>query len=299
MKRILAIFLSVMLMVSILGTLPAMADTDVITGKFGDGFTYTYEPNTGYLIVEGNGRIPAVANGKYPWASFVGQVTGLILGEGVTGIPGEAFRGATQLTDVIFPTTLTSVNNSAFRGCNNIQAVWITEGNETLPELLSQKGPAEFKSAELLGVAGDEISGAIDTIINYVPATVADEEPAGNETNARADREPEAGTSARQSSGSENSSSAPAASANTLSGTAKSAAPAGTVTENTKAAAPASGTSEVSAPAGTTNQSSGSGSTKTGNGSSKTVISTSSGRTYGQNTSKGAFRKHSKIKCNF
>ena len=54
-------------------------------------------------------------------------VTTLIIPDGVTAIPSNAFYGCSGLTSVTIPDSVTSIGDSAFSGCNNLQNIYITD----------------------------------------------------------------------------------------------------------------------------------------------------------------------------
>lgn len=60
------------------------------------------------------------------------EITNLVIPTSVTSIAGEAFYGCTGLTSVTFPSSLTSIGGCAFYGCSGLTSVTIPEGVTTI-----------------------------------------------------------------------------------------------------------------------------------------------------------------------
>ncbi|MDO5331889.1 MAG: leucine-rich repeat domain-containing protein, partial [Bacillota bacterium] len=72
----------------------------------------------GMLYIKGNGAI--AANNK-PWNGE--KITSIIIEEGITSLPDSLFSNTTTLERVTFPSTLVSIGNDAFSGCDNLSSV--------------------------------------------------------------------------------------------------------------------------------------------------------------------------------
>ena len=111
---------------------PALAadepEQQLITGTFGDGFEYEFDPVTGILTIRytgtGDGNLRSFAAGEdAPWASFRDEIKELVIKNGVTTIGDGVFAACTNLKKVTFPATISKIAADAFSGCDNIQKV--------------------------------------------------------------------------------------------------------------------------------------------------------------------------------
>ena len=96
------------------------------SGTYGD-LSWNYEDGT--LTVSGTG---AMTEGDYPWSSLTGEVTTLVVEEGVASIAVNAFLGFTSLTSVTLPGSLKTIGIAAFANCAQLAEIVIPEGVETI-----------------------------------------------------------------------------------------------------------------------------------------------------------------------
>ena len=100
-------------------------DAVTVTGAFLDGnFCGDPEVNNGRdvrwqlsnskskLTIEGNGNMVAGA-----WKSFANSVQAIEIGEGVTNVAAQAFKGMNKVTTATLPATLETIGSEAFSGC--------------------------------------------------------------------------------------------------------------------------------------------------------------------------------------
>lgn len=78
----------------------------------------------GILTISGTGPIPDYINNGAPWAMIKGQVTGLVLEEGVTAIGAYAFAGCAALRYVVAPVSLTDVAEGSFQDCTALRELY-------------------------------------------------------------------------------------------------------------------------------------------------------------------------------
>lgn len=81
-----------------------------------------YETDDSELALIFNAPLPAGERGPdgrlaYPWSHLAEEIHWIALGDGITDIPEEAFRGFTALERVAFPDTLQSIGPRAFADC--------------------------------------------------------------------------------------------------------------------------------------------------------------------------------------
>ena len=63
-----------------------------------------------------------------PWHDYCGQITSVVVEEGVTTIGQGAFQGFTNLTSVTLPASLSEIHAQAFDGCSSLAAITIPSG---------------------------------------------------------------------------------------------------------------------------------------------------------------------------
>ncbi len=124
MKKILAVILTVMLILSVcpLGAfnLTASAATSGTTGDC------TWSLDGTVLTISGNG---AMANYSYnstlPWGK---NITEVIIETGVTSIGNYAFNGCSSLASITIPDSVTSIGEGAFYDCSALSSITIGDG---------------------------------------------------------------------------------------------------------------------------------------------------------------------------
>lgn len=87
----------------------------------------TWKLENGSLIISGNGRIPNYASvEETPWAEAIatGEVSSIVIGDGITKVGDYAFTGCTAET-VILPDSLMAIGKYAFSNCSNLTEVTI------------------------------------------------------------------------------------------------------------------------------------------------------------------------------
>ena len=96
----------------------------------------------GVLTISGSGNVPG--SDPMPWSGNVGEITKLVIGEGVTGTEGaKAFAGLNNLTEIEFPSTFTTVGHGAFANCSSLTTV-------TLPATVTALSSVAFSNCNNL-----------------------------------------------------------------------------------------------------------------------------------------------------
>ena len=98
------------------------------SGTCGENLTWTFNDETGELIISGTGAMDDFVPSSMPWKEHKNSITGAIISEGVTSIGSGAFYYCTHLTSIIIPESVTYIGASAFFGCENLVSVVIPEG---------------------------------------------------------------------------------------------------------------------------------------------------------------------------
>ena len=94
------------------------------SGKWGDltWFIYGDSPRKLFITPTSAGSSVAMqtagSNEVYPWYNYKNIIESIVIGEGVTSIASNAFAGHSMVIQVSLPSTLTSIGESAFAGCN-------------------------------------------------------------------------------------------------------------------------------------------------------------------------------------
>ena len=85
--------------------------TEIASGSLGDDITWTLN-SMGVLTVTGTGAMPSDAS----WNSYAGQLTEVVIEEGITEIGDYAFSGCTALVAITIPESVTEIGYRAFEG---------------------------------------------------------------------------------------------------------------------------------------------------------------------------------------
>lgn len=149
MKKVISLFLSLTMLLSIVSVVDFSAFAAVKTGKCGDNVKYSLDTSTGVLTISGTGEMKGYYNRNSPflensniksviignsvtsigYGAFYGctRLTSVTIGDSVTSIDSYAFYGCTRLTNVTMPDSVRSIGNSAFEGCTSLVSVTISD----------------------------------------------------------------------------------------------------------------------------------------------------------------------------
>lgn len=130
-KKILSIFLVLCLVVTLL-PVGAFADSTPTSGKCGDNVTWRLDGSV--LTISGKGEMYDYYYGEIPWGTIIdetgqiGEITKIVINQGVTGIGALAFFTLTDVTSVQFPNSLKYIGERAFMNCGSIKDISIPNG---------------------------------------------------------------------------------------------------------------------------------------------------------------------------
>ena len=134
MKKLISVFLSICMMLSVIsyGAVFASAEGGTIDKT---EVTWEYDSQTKVLTFGGNGAIPSYELSadvsehfvvEYPWKDL--EYTSIVFGDGITAVGDDSFCFSKALASVTIPETITSIGSEAFRGCEALTDVSIASG---------------------------------------------------------------------------------------------------------------------------------------------------------------------------
>jgi len=129
----------------------------IASGECGANLTWTLYDD-GEIVISGNGEMwdyssvySASSGGSVtnaPWGEYIDKLTNLTLGEGVTSVGNSAFRGCKKLTgELKIPKSVTKIGTGAFSGCNCFS------GNLVIPNNVVDIGGNAFEHCD--GFSGE------------------------------------------------------------------------------------------------------------------------------------------------
>ena len=101
-------------------------------GNLADNLTWTFDPETGTLTIEGSGEMMDFDYNGIPWLDFAMQITNVTLPDGLTSIGARAFYNCSSLASINIPESVTEINMLAFFYCSSLTSVVIPEGTKSL-----------------------------------------------------------------------------------------------------------------------------------------------------------------------
>lgn len=107
---------------------------DIIgSGILEGGLTWSLT-KAGTLTISGEGAMPDFSStGDQPWNDNSSKIRKVVIGDGVTSIGSCAFWTCGVLSAEISP-SVTTIGNSAFRECENLSSVTVSEGVEKIDQ---------------------------------------------------------------------------------------------------------------------------------------------------------------------
>ncbi len=115
------------------------------SGTCGENLTWTLDDN-GTLTISGSGAMENYAyynDSEAPWYSLRRSVLTVTISEGVTSIGNSAFRGCSSLTSITIPGSVTTIGDSAFYNCSSLTSV-------TIPDSVTSIGDFTFVDCKSL-----------------------------------------------------------------------------------------------------------------------------------------------------
>ncbi len=121
LKRTLCLLICMTLTLPIIPALSVFAETH--SGTCGDNVTWEFDSDTGLLTIDGIGNMENYSDDAAPWYSYRGEITSVIINDGVTGIGNCSFFNCTALTSVVIPESVTTIGGMVFYSCTGLTSV--------------------------------------------------------------------------------------------------------------------------------------------------------------------------------
>ena len=142
MKKVISLFLSLAMLLSIVSVVDFSAFADVQTGSCGDNVTYSLDTETGVLTIRGTGKMTDYSAEDCPFNNRA-YIKSVIIENGVISIGNYAFSYFGSLTNVTIPNSVTSIGYDAFNYCKSLTSV-------TIPDSVTSIGEVAFSSCTSL-----------------------------------------------------------------------------------------------------------------------------------------------------
>ena len=150
MKKVISLFLSVAMLLSIVSVVDFSAYADVQTGSCGDNVNYSLDTETGVLTISGTGKM---TDSPFRQNFNFNIIKSVIIKNGVTSISDYAFSDCSSLASVTIPNSVTNIGDGAFK--------WSGITNITIPDSVTSIGDGAF---EWSGIASIKIPDSVTNI---------------------------------------------------------------------------------------------------------------------------------------
>ena len=134
MKKVISLFLSLTMLLSIVSVVDFSAYASVEKGKCGENVTYSLDRETGTLTISGTGDMydylgtgGSFSNSGSPFYRK-SVLKRIFIENGVTSIGSTMFEYCVNLTFFEIPNSVTSIGDYAFYGCTSLTSVTIPNG---------------------------------------------------------------------------------------------------------------------------------------------------------------------------
>ena len=133
MKKVISLFLSLAMLLSIVSVVDFSAYADVQTGSCGDNVKYSLDTETGVLTISGTGKMADYSYSSSPFCNDT-KIKVVTIDYGVTSIGKYAFRSCKNLTSVTMPNSLTSIGENSFDACIDLTSMIIPDSVKSIGE---------------------------------------------------------------------------------------------------------------------------------------------------------------------
>ena len=115
--------------IGLMGMSGASLQAQATSGTAGP-LTWTYDTGTKTLTISGTGEMPNYYwRQEAPWKGLEGEMTTLVIKEGVTSISQGVFTWCPNLTSVTVPASVKKIGVYVFSGCHNLPGITVAAEN--------------------------------------------------------------------------------------------------------------------------------------------------------------------------
>ena len=182
MKKIISLFISLVMLLSITAGLNLTVNAETLTGKCGENVTYSLDTSTGELVISGTGKMTDYSGTDSPFYQNT-NIKSVIIESGVTSIGSYVFYKCTRLTSVTIPNSVKSLGDNALcsvkkviyngtdkeffeiKNIENNKNVIVAKYYDLLNDLISEI-EVPYKQSEYLKITDDYLYNTIKDRIN-------------------------------------------------------------------------------------------------------------------------------------
>ena len=133
MKKVLSLFLSLVMLSSITAGINFSAYAASYSGKCGDNATWSYDSSTKDLTISGSGEIydyyttwdsdALIYRDPAPWDAYKNTILSVRIGNSITRIGKSNFTRCENLKNVVFGDSIDTIGENAFYACKNLESI--------------------------------------------------------------------------------------------------------------------------------------------------------------------------------
>ena len=182
MKKVISLFISLVMLLSITAGLNLTVNAETLTGKCGENVTYSLDTSTGLLTISGTGKMTDYSGTDSPFYQNT-NIKSVIIESGVTSIGSYVFYKCTRLTSVTIPNSVKSLGDNALcsvkkviyngtdkeffeiKNIENNKNVIVAKYYDLLNDLISEI-EVPYKQSEYLKITDDYLYNTIKDRIN-------------------------------------------------------------------------------------------------------------------------------------
>ncbi len=159
MKKTLSLALSLIMIIASLTALPFTAHALDTSGTCGVNVNYTFDSETGALVISGTGCMNDYDTGSNKSPFFMAtKVKTITIEDGVKGIGKYAFALCANVTSINIPESVEQIGEGAFQQCYYLERVYVPEGvqdinDKTFNNCVRLKSVVLPKATSSIGVA--------------------------------------------------------------------------------------------------------------------------------------------------
>lgn len=168
-KSAICIFLAMLFLYSCAYAHNAQLMSMTGSGECGNNITWNLDA-AGNLTITGTGDFYGEDSENYlPWRQFSRYIVNVIISDGISAVPDEAFRNCDYLESVALGKDIKSIGQEAFENCSRLTAISSAGSLETIGEATFANCTAltdfDFAGVKIIGVAAFYGSGLINVAV--------------------------------------------------------------------------------------------------------------------------------------